>query len=205
MKHERIEREFPLMKISIPKATAEELQRGLEAAIAVFRRSGVDPQDAADGVNIRGAWDITGFPEGFDITDEEMEAAAIWDAADSAALDAACAEWDQKGRQRPDSAHLQLITDPATQLVDRDTALAMLRSRVQDSRDRSEYLDSAVGILSWIVAADLEDRWRARELVSAVTIAFTALELSGFRPGEPIEPKRQAVFHAINALERATT
>ncbi|WP_287345031.1 hypothetical protein [Mesorhizobium sp.] len=49
MKHERIEWEFPLMKISIPMATAEELQRGLEAAIAVFRRSGVDPQDAADG------------------------------------------------------------------------------------------------------------------------------------------------------------
>ncbi|MCT2580963.1 hypothetical protein P3C33_27910 [Mesorhizobium sp. P16.1] len=204
MRHERIEREFPLMKISIPKATPDELQRGLDAAIAVFRRADVDPQDAADGVSIREGWDIAGFSEQFDISDQEMEAAAIWDAADTAAVDAACAGWDETGRQRPESAHLQLITSPATQLVDRDTALAMLRSRVRDAADQREFLDSAVADLAWVVAADFEDRWRARELVNALTVAFTALELSGFSPGEPTEPKRQGVLTAIDALERAT-
>lgn len=204
MRHERIEREFPLMKISIPKATPDELQRGLDAAIAVFRRAGVDPQDAADGVSIREGWDIAGFSEQFDISDQEMEAAAIWDAADTAAVDAACAGWDEEGRQHPESAHLQLITSPATQLVDRDTALVMLRSRVRDAAVQREFLDSAVADLAWVVAADFEDQWRARELVNAVTIAFTALELSGFSPGEPIEPKRQAVLTAIDALGQAT-
>ncbi|WP_353646228.1 hypothetical protein [Mesorhizobium sp. WSM2239] len=63
MRHERIDPEFPLMKISIPKATPDELQRGLDAAIAVFRRAGVDPQDAADGVSIREGWDIAGFSD----------------------------------------------------------------------------------------------------------------------------------------------
>jgi hypothetical protein len=204
MRHERIEREFPLMKISIPKATPDELQRGLDAAFAVFRHAGVDPQDAADGVSIRESLDIAGFSDQFDISDQEMEAAAIWDAADTAAVDAACAGWDEKGRQRPESAHLQLITSPATQLVDRDTALVMLRSRVRDAADQREFLDSAVADLAWVVAADFEDQGRARELVNAVAIAFTALELSGFSPEEPIEPKRQAVLTAIDALERAT-
>ncbi|RWG40279.1 MAG: hypothetical protein EOQ63_29555 [Mesorhizobium sp.] len=204
MRHERIEREFPLMKISIPRATPDELQSGLDAAIAVFRRAGVDPQDAADGVSIREGWDIAGFSEQFDISDQEMEAAAIWDAADTAAVYAACAGWNEKGKQRPESAHLQLITSPATQLVDRDSALVMLRSRVRDAADQHEFLDSAVADLAWVVAADFEDQWRARELVNAVTIAFTALELSGFSPGEPIEPKRQAVLTAIAALEQAT-
>lgn len=131
-----------------------------------------------------------------------MEAAALWDAADTAALEAACANWPE-GRARPDSARLQLVTDPETQLVDRNTALAMLRSRIEHGAAQHEWHDSAVTHLAWIAAADIEDTSRAQERVDAVTLAFTALELAGFSPEEPIEPKQRAAMTALEDLQRA--
>ncbi|MCO5067000.1 MAG: hypothetical protein M9924_21780 [Rhizobiaceae bacterium] len=202
MRHERIERNFPVVKISIPKATPNELQRGEDAAIAVFSRAGISPAQAADGISLREAWDIAGFPDDFDISDQDMDNASVWDEADHAAVKAACAQWAQQGRSPPLSAHLQLVTDPATQLVDRTTALALLRSRVEEATKPSEYLDATIGDLAWIVAADVEDERHAQELVNEVTIAFTALQLSSFRPVDPVDPKRQAVLNAIDTLEK---
>lgn len=48
MKHERFERDIPLLNISIPKATPDELQRGVDAAVAVFQRAGVSPVETAN-------------------------------------------------------------------------------------------------------------------------------------------------------------
>ena len=97
-------------KISIPKATNEELRRGLAAAEAVFAKAKVPPEMAARGWAQREAWDISGFQDTIDPA--SMAAAAVWDDADLAALDAACADWDPN-RKRPNRANLALITDPA--------------------------------------------------------------------------------------------
>lgn len=97
---------------------------------------------------------------------------------------------------------LELLTDPETQLADRATALAMLRQRVEDNREG--VFDGSDSTLAWRVAADFEDRIEMRDLVIGVRVAFTSLKLAHFHPEEPIEPKRRAVYDAINALEAAT-
>lgn len=201
MKHVRFDHDVQL-KISIPKATPDELQRGLEEAMAVFRNAGINPQDAATGIYARACYDDQ-YPTGPEVSDAEWAAADAWDDADAAALEAACAGWREAGRHVPETARLELVTDPATQLVDRAAALAMLRAKIEGSR-HNEHHDSTVVSLAWIVAEDLEDQWHARKLVDDVTIAFSRLSLAGFYPDEPIEPKRQAAFAAIAALEKAT-
>ncbi|AZO55691.1 MULTISPECIES: hypothetical protein [unclassified Mesorhizobium] len=104
--------------------------------------------------------------------------------------------------RKPVDVDLELLVDPETQLVDRVTALATLREDLeQDGKDTHRGRDP---ILAWRVAADVEDRFRMRDLIGVLTVAFITLSLSHFRPDEPIEPKRQAVRNAIDALEAAT-
>lgn len=191
----------PILKVTIPGATPDELGRGLAAAMAVFIEAKVDPADAAAGAFEREGWDISGFED--EIDDAALNDAEVWDRAHTAALNAITSGWHERRRERA-SVRLQLITDPEVQLADRKTALEMLRVRARAEDGNAEFLDSKVGTLAWVLAEHLEDRFRARELVANVTMAFTALQCAGHSPEEPIEPKRNAVLKAIDALENAT-
>jgi hypothetical protein len=186
--------ENPVLKLSVPTATAAEVDRGLAAAVAVFRQARIHPIDAAAGAFAREGWDMGGFVG--DIEDKELKAARVWDDANAAAREAACAGWPAS-RSVPDIG-LEIVVDAEAQLADRATALAMLHKMVETgSRRRRE------GILAGIVVEDLADQEKARRLVDAVTIAFSSLEMAGYYPEEPVEPKRQAVIDAIDALEAA--
>ena len=189
-----------MLMISVPKATSEQVQRGLDAAIAVFKEAKVHPQDAAAGVFALEGWDISGF-EG-DIEDDDFTAAGVWTRAEEAALNAVCADWPED-RKRPSSAELAIVWDPETQLADRTAALAMLRERTKAETGDKELLVNKIGNLGRAVCRDIEDWVLARDLVGNLTVAYTALELSGLDKG-PIEARRQAVFDAIDALEKAT-
>lgn len=181
------------LKLSVPTATPKEVERGLQAALAIFERAGIDPHDAASGHFERESWDAGGFQGR--IADSDLISAQVWDAAEEAARNAACADWPA---DRIKEVGLQIVTDPEAQLADRDTALKMLRRMVdygvRQSRD---------GILAQIVVEQLADREKARRLVNDTTTAFYRLETAGWSRMEPVEPKRQAVIDAINALEAA--
>lgn len=186
-----------MFKIVVPGASPEELRRGLDAAAGVFAAAGIDPIRAAEGAFAREGWDAGGFQE--DISTEDMEAAAVWDKADLAAVEAVCAKWGPD-RKRPDSAYLEIVDDPF-QLLDRDTALRLLRERVK-AHDGSDF-DSRAFILAQVIGEGIADPFFQRDLVGDVTSAYTALATAGLS-NEPIEPKRQAVLDAISALEKAT-
>ena len=63
--------------------------RGIAAALEVFQRAGVTPQEAAAGAGKRQHWDVRGFDPELEPTAEEHEAAAAWDDAEAAAFAAA--------------------------------------------------------------------------------------------------------------------
>lgn len=185
--------------LSVPGASPEEIARGIAAAEAALERAGFTAEEAADGAFALEGWDINGFPEdGLD--DRAGDAAQAWAEAHTAALEACCAGWPEE--RKPRDVDLELLTDPETQLADRVTALAMLREDLE--RDGKDTHSGRDAILAWRVAADVEDRFKMRDLIGVLTVAFTRLSLSHFRPDEPIEPKRQAVRNAIDALEAAT-
>ncbi|RUW46734.1 hypothetical protein [Mesorhizobium sp. M8A.F.Ca.ET.021.01.1.1] len=185
--------------LSVPGASPEEITRGIAAAEGALERAGFTAEEAADGAFALEGWDIIGFPEG-GLDDQAGAAAQAWGEAHTAALKACCAGWPEE--RKPIDVDLELLVDPETQLVDRVAALAMLREDLeQDGKDTHSGRDA---ILAWRVAADVEDRFRMRDLIGVLTVAFTTLSLSHFRPDEPIEPKRQAVRNAIDALEAAT-
>ena len=77
-------------------ATAEELQRGANAARALFESAGVKPLDAAHA-----ALKIQGIPENVasPFGQREFEMAALWDKAACVAADACCAGWAEKPKQ----------------------------------------------------------------------------------------------------------
>ncbi|RUU58311.1 hypothetical protein EOC99_24210 [Mesorhizobium sp. M7A.T.Ca.TU.009.01.1.1] len=184
--------------LTVPGASPEEIARGIAAANEVLDRAGISALEAADGMFAIEGWDDASFADESLPTGEENEAASAWIEASRAALDACCADWPAE--KRPVAADLQLV-DSATQLADRPTALAMLRALTAAQDGNGEFMNSQIGILADRLAVDLEN---PRDLIAAVTVAFTRLELAGFHPAEPIEPKRQAVYDAINALEAAT-
>ncbi|TJV21109.1 MAG: hypothetical protein E5Y04_28830 [Mesorhizobium sp.] len=180
-------------------ASPEEIQRGLEAAKTVLDRAGVTAEQAAGGAFAVEDWDEMGFPADQEPSEMEYAAADVWYEANTAALQACCQDWPQEKRLR--AFGLELLTNPEVQLADRDTALAKLRALTDVEDGRGEFLNSEIGMLADALAVDLDN---PRDLIAALTIAFTTLELSGFHPDEPIEPKRQAVYEAIDALEAAT-
>ncbi|TPM33749.1 hypothetical protein FJ955_03145 [Mesorhizobium sp. B2-2-2] len=185
--------------LSVPGASPEEIARGIKAAERVLARAGFTAEQAAEGAFIVEGWDINGVPEG-GVDDWASSASYAWGQASNAALEACCAGWPED--RKPITVSLELLTDPDAQLADRSTALAMLRENIE--RDGKDMLSGRDAILAWRVAVDVEDKLKVRDIIGNVTVAFTRLALSHRHPEEPIEPKRQAVRDAINALEAAT-
>ncbi|BCH23525.1 hypothetical protein [Mesorhizobium sp. L-8-3] len=190
--------------ITIPRATPAEIQRGVQAAMAEFERAGIQPLAAAIGLSKREAWDLSGFNDEFEITKSELAAAKVWDRADHAARDAACSAWPDD-RTKPSHADLALVTDPETQLADRDTALSMIRARINAVDGTPGQLDTRVFVLAARLAGNVEDRLRARDLVDAVAMAYTDLRCAGRVSGMSIEIARKRALGAVDELERAGT
>lgn len=187
--------------ITIPRATPAEIQRGVQAAMAEFEKAGIQPLTAAIGLSKREAWDMSDCNEEFDISEGELAAAEVWILADRAARDAACSTWEPN-RAKPSRADLSLVTDPETQLADRETAAAMIRAYVKaiDGTPRG-HLDTRVFVLAGKLAGDIEDRFHARDLVAAITVPYTDLQLA--RVPAEIEALRRRVLAAIDELEQA--
>jgi hypothetical protein len=85
------------LKLKVEGALPEELQRGIDAAWAVFRTHGVNPVDAANGMQAMEQWDDFGFPadgEGA-MSDEDGRLADIWMEAMETAARACCASWTE--------------------------------------------------------------------------------------------------------------
>ncbi|TPO05156.1 hypothetical protein [Mesorhizobium sp. B1-1-5] len=180
-------------------ATPEEKQRGLTAARAVIEQSGLTAEKAAEGSFAVEGWDDMGFPPDQEPSEDECAAADVWWAASNAAIKACCEGWSDE--KRSEVRGLQLLHDPETQLVDRVTALARLRAIIQAEDGKNEFYDERVALLANVATDEMADGQLARELVTAVTVAYTPLACAQFTPNEPIEPKRQAVLDAIDALE----
>ncbi len=72
--------------LDVTGATAEELERGLAAALAVFDRAGATPYEAAVARFKRDG-------EIEELTDREAQIADLWDIADEAAIRACCSGW----------------------------------------------------------------------------------------------------------------
>ncbi|TPI64268.1 hypothetical protein FJ420_17115 [Mesorhizobium sp. B3-1-3] len=180
-------------------ATPEEKQRGLAAARAVIEQSGLTAEEAAEGSFAVEGWDEMGFPPDQEPSEDEYAAAEIWWAASNAAIKACCEGWPDEKRMQVSG--LQLLHNPDVQLADRTTALRRMRAIIQAEDGRHEYHDDRVFLLALAATAEVPDSSEAQQLVSAVTVAYTSLSLARFHPGEPIEPKRQAVLDAIDALD----
>ncbi|CDX60005.1 hypothetical protein MPL1032_30007 [Mesorhizobium plurifarium] len=189
------------MLMDARRATPEEKQRGVDAAMAVLDRAGMTAEDAASGAFAVEGWDDMGFPPDREPSEAEYKAADVWYEASNAALDACCAGWPEDRRLRVQE--LQLLHDPESLLADHATALARLRAIIQAEDGKNEHLYDRV-FLAMAATADMADGSLARDLVIAVTVAHTPLWLAGFTPDEPIEPKRKAVLDAIDALEKAS-
>jgi hypothetical protein len=164
--------------LTVRGASAEEKQRGVEAAKAVIEREGITAKEAAYGVFALEGWDDMGFPEDREPSEAEYAAADVWYKAEEAALEACCANWPDR---KPHTG-LELRTDPETQLADRDTALAKLRAIIKAEDGRGEHRDDRVFLLGRCVVAEMEDENLAQELVNELTIAYTPLSLAGVMP-----------------------
>ncbi|WP_442580690.1 hypothetical protein ACSBOB_01430 [Mesorhizobium sp. ASY16-5R] len=189
---------FVPIKISIPRATAAELQRGISAAMRVFKDAGVDPHMAADGRIRREAWD-TGGLNSTDITDEQLSAATAWENADLAALEAACAGWDADCK--PQTANLEILHDPEAQLADRPTAIQRLR-KIAGSKKWTKKDEDRIATYAWIIAGDLEGL-TARPLVDPITIGANRVEMAPYK-GEDATAFLQTFSATVEALIEAT-
>lgn len=61
------------LRLVIENATAEELARGVAAAEAVFESSGISCEDAMSGMLAVELWDMKGFPEDAEPSEEQDE------------------------------------------------------------------------------------------------------------------------------------
>jgi hypothetical protein len=94
---------MPLL-LDVEGATGDQLAWGIAAASVVFAFAGVTPNAAAAANFNRSGWDDDGFPEEGQLSDEELRAAAVWDRAEQAAIEACCAGWPEM----PQGAYLVL-------------------------------------------------------------------------------------------------
>lgn len=179
-------------------ATSEEKQRGVAVATAVLDRAGMTAEHAASGSFAVERWDDMGFPADQEPSQDEYAAAEVWWAASNAAINACCEGWSDEKRSQVSGLQLH---GPEMELADRETALARMREIIQEENGQGEFSDNRIFFLALAATADVPDSSKAQQLVSAVTVAYTPLSLAQFHPDEPIEPKRQAVFDAIDALE----
>ncbi|MCQ8871938.1 hypothetical protein NP945_08900 [Mesorhizobium sp. LMG17149] len=102
------------LRLNIEGATPEELARGVAAAEAVFSRAGITALQGAEGLFALEGWDIKGFPEDDQPTEDEDQAASVWMEADEAATTACCAGWPED--KVPGHQILELIDVPRTRL-----------------------------------------------------------------------------------------
>ena len=155
------ERPIPVIKITIPTATTEELERGAGAALSVFAQFRVHPYEAAAAVYKLEGWDASGFDPAYELTAAEDEMVTAWLQVHRSAVAAACSEWGPD-RPRPPNADMELIIDPETQLIDRAAALSTIRAYVKLTDGTSDELDDKVSQLARVIAADVEDGFRHR-------------------------------------------
>lgn len=98
------------IRIRIPGATPEEIERGLAAAKAVFAKAGITSERAADARFAVEGWDEASFPDDESYPDDDdFELIHVWDEADQAAAKAACYDWPEDKHVK--SADLELV-DP---------------------------------------------------------------------------------------------
>ena len=89
------------IRINVDGASTEEVERGLEAARAVFAKAGITPEQAADARFAVEGWDVRGFPDDAYPDDDEIQYCSVWDEADQAAADAVCRDWPVTRRVQP--------------------------------------------------------------------------------------------------------
>ena len=95
------------IRISVPGASSEEIERGLAAARAVFEEAGISAERAAEASFAIEGWDEAGFPDDDSYPDDEDFAFAhVWGEADEAAAAACCQDWPEEKRVR--TADLEL-------------------------------------------------------------------------------------------------
>lgn len=102
------------LRLNIEGATPEELARGIAAAEAVFSRAGITALQGAEGLFALEGWDIKGFPEDDQPTEDEDQAASVWMEADEAATTACRAGWPED--KVPGHQIMELIDVPRTRL-----------------------------------------------------------------------------------------
>ncbi|CAH1672289.1 hypothetical protein [Chelatococcus asaccharovorans] len=90
----------------VPGATEEEVMRGFNAAVVVFLKHKVSPLASLDGFFARDGWSDSGGHIPFD--EEDERAIEVWQEADSAAVDAVCADW-AADRERPASSGMNVV------------------------------------------------------------------------------------------------
>ncbi|RWQ79279.1 MAG: hypothetical protein EOS85_17275 [Mesorhizobium sp.] len=88
------------LRLDVKGASPEEISRGIVAAQAVFERNGIQPDKAANGMFALEGWDIKGYPEGEEPSEEEDKAASVWFEAERAACEACCAGWPEEAKVR---------------------------------------------------------------------------------------------------------
>ena len=184
-------RDFPIV-IDVATASEAELLKGTVAAMAVLEKAKVSPVEAANGAFAREQWDLAGFPDSGSSAGA-AGAAAAWDQADTAALEAVCEGWPRS--RRPDSAALALLTDPEAQLATRAEAIAMLKVMAREDAGGTEWERACS--LAERAGGGILDRHRARDLVGDVTRSIVTATAA------PAPAARRMLEAAIDALERA--
>jgi hypothetical protein len=81
------------LRLAIKGASPEDIQRGIEAAEQVFASAGISAEQAADGMFALEGWDDASFPDDGKPTEDDDNAAAVWMAANKAAISACCSGW----------------------------------------------------------------------------------------------------------------
>lgn len=101
------------LSLTIPRVYTDDIQRGLQAAAAVFREARVNPFYAAESKRAEMNWDMAGFPEdgSFAMTEQEGREAEIWDMATQAAIDAACPTWSEGQKNALDQPLQVILTE----------------------------------------------------------------------------------------------
>ncbi|TXL71572.1 hypothetical protein FHP25_29805 [Vineibacter terrae] len=150
-------------------ATAEELQRGSDAAMAFFESAGVAPWDAAhaalkvkDAAENAAGW----------FSAREFELAALWDRAGCVAADACCAGWAKK----PKTVCLRLV-DPFEERI-----AAALADLYPDSGALGALHDVTSGVIGQTLTAMTERGVPEPIAMQSITVIVTNLLVEWIGP-----------------------
>jgi hypothetical protein len=81
------------LRLAIKGASAEDMQRGIEAAEKVFATAGISAEQGAGGMFALEGWDVASFRKDMQPTEDEDYAASVWMEANKAAIAACCPSW----------------------------------------------------------------------------------------------------------------